>query len=259
MTRLLEAMEIPYFVLPRDEDAALDIVDQAVAAAERASAPVAILVEADTFAPPTTGPTPAPPATSLPSREEALIAFANAVGDEAVVVCTTGMLGRELFEHRQEKPPPALRDFLSVGGMGHASSIAQGIAAADSTSEVWAFDGDGALLMHQGSLAVFGKLATPNFFHVVFNNGFHYSVCWQPTAISIVDFPDLAMASGYRGSARIVDLDKLPEAVAAARVSGGPFLIEVQVRPGNRAGIGRPTRTPKQSKDAFMAALRAGA
>ena len=258
MTQLLEAMEIPYFVLPHDESAALDVADQAVAAAESASAPVAILVEADTFAPPAAGPASVSPQTTIPSREEALIAFAAAVGDEAVIVCTTGMLGRELFEYRQEHPPPAVRDFLSVGGMGHASSIAQGIASADGGTEVWAFDGDGALLMHQGSLAVFGKLACSNFFHVVFNNGVHDSVGGQPTAISNVDIPALATASGYRGSLRAVDLDHAAEAVAEARAAGGPFLIEVKVRPGNRAGIGRPTRTPNESKDAFMAALRAG-
>jgi len=257
MAPLLDAMEIPHYLLPHDEDGALATADEAMERARAIGGPVAILVEADTFAAPKVGVTPTELAPGLPSREEALFAFAEAVGD-ATIVCTTGMLSRELFEFREANPRPEVRDFLTVGGMGHASSIAQGVALADTSSEVWAFDGDGALLMHQGSLAVSAKAATPNFFHVVFNNGVHDSVGGQPTAINHVDVPALALASGYLGSARVPTLDGVEAAVAAARAAGGPYLIEVQVRPGNRPGIGRPTRTPKQSKDAFMASLRSG-
>lgn len=255
MVQLLDALEIPHFVLPQDEPAALEVAARARDAAVASSGPVAILVEAGTFAPPES-PGEAPRlAEDLPSREEALVAFSEAVGDAGVIVCTTGMLGRELFEYRAAHPRGAMRDFLCVGGMGHASSIAQGIALADPTAEVWTFDGDGALLMHQGTLAVIAKAASPNFFHVVFNNGVHDSVGGQPTAITSVDVPHLASASGYRGSARVRACSEVAAAVAQARTTGGPYLIEVQVRPGNRDGIGRPTRTPRQSKESFMAAL----
>ena len=259
MPQLLDAMEIPYWVLPADESAALAVAVEAREAAQSSSSPVAILVEAGSFAAPESSVTPTMLAADLPSREEALIAFAEAVGDEAVIVCTTGMLGRELFEYRESQPRTALRDFLCVGGMGHASSIAQGVALADPAADVWAFDGDGALLMHQGNLAVIAKASSPNFFHVVFNNGVHDSVGGQPTAIAGVDVPGLAQASGYRGSARVRSCDEVVSAVSEARATGGPYLIEFQVRPGNRDGIGRPTRTPPQSKDAFSAAIREGA
>ncbi len=256
MTQLLDAMEIPFWVLPNDEPAALAAAAEARDVAASSSRPVAILVEAGAFAKPEASVTPTLLAADLPAREEALVAFAEAVGDQAAIVCTTGMLGRELFEYREAHPRPTLRDFLCVGGMGHASSIAQGIALADPDADVWAFDGDGALLMHQGTLAVIAKAASPNFFHVVFNNGVHDSVGGQPTAIAGVDLPVVAEASGYRGSARIRSCADVAAAVADARATGGPYLIEIQVRPGNRADIGRPTRTPVQSKDAFMDALR---
>lgn len=256
MAQLLDAMEIPYWVLPHDEEAALEIAVRARDAARSSSGPVAILVEAGTFASPESAVRPTQLAAELPTREEALIAFAEALGDQSAIVCTTGMLGRELFEYREAHPRAAVRDFLSVGGMGHATSIAQGVALADPAADVWAFDGDGALLMHQGSLAVNAKIASPNFFHVVFNNGVHDSVGGQPTAIAGVDVPGLAKASGYLGSVRIRNCADVAAAVEAARVVGGPFLIEIQVRPGNRDDLGRPTRTPVQSKDAFMAALQ---
>ena len=40
------------------------------------------------------------------------------------------MLSRELFEHRVARGEGHARDFLTVGSMGHANSIALGIALA---------------------------------------------------------------------------------------------------------------------------------
>ena len=256
MEPFLEAMGIPTVVLPRDEADALEVVARVRAEALASSRPVAILVEAGSFLAPEVSVQETRLAPDLPSREEALIAFADALGESAVIVCTTGMLGRELFEHRAAQPGAPARDFLSVGGMGHASSIAQGIALADPETEVWTFDGDGALLMHQGTLAVNAKASSARFFHVVFNNGVHDSVGGQPTAIVNVDVPALATASGYRGSARVRGVDAVAAAVSSAREVDGPYLIEIQVRPGNRDGIGRPTRSPRESKEAFMAHLQ---
>lgn len=257
MERLLDAMEIPWFLLPEEEVPALEVATRARASAMASGSPVAILVAAGSFAAPERALDPAS-LDELPSREDAVIALADAVGDEAAVVGTTGMLGRELFEHREAHPRPTPRDFLCVGGMGHASSIAQGVAIADPGTEVWTFDGDGALLMHQGTLAVIAKSGCSNLFHAVFNNGVHDSVGGQPTAISKVDVPALALASGYRGGASVHSVDQIADAVAEARRVGGPYLLEIRVRPGNRDGIGRPTRTPRESKDAFMSALSQG-
>lgn len=255
MTALLDAMEIPWLVLPTDESDAIAAAREARDIARRTGGPAAILVEKDTFAKPDASIDGDRDLAALASREEAVIAFTQAVGDQAVIVGTTGMLGRELFEYRDANPRERALDFLCVGGMGHASSIAQGIALADGDAEVWAFDGDGALLMHEGSLAVIAKSASANLFHVVFNNGVHDSVGGQPTAISMVDLPALALASGYHGSHRITSLDEIDATIRRARAVGGPYLIEIQVRPGNRDGIGRPTRTPRESKEAFMNAL----
>jgi phosphonopyruvate decarboxylase len=142
--------------------------------------------------------------------------------------------------------------------MGHASSIALGIALNEPDREVWCFDGDGALLMHLGSLAVIADHAPANFFHAVFNNGVHDSVGGQPTSISKVDVPAVATALGYRRASAVPDPESLGRAVARLRGHGGPALVELRVRPGNRPDLGRPTRTPAESKRAFMAALGAG-
>ncbi|WP_199044036.1 phosphonopyruvate decarboxylase [Glycomyces salinus] len=250
---LLDATDLPWAVLPSDPEAAEKAVAEAHAVALERSTPYFLLVEKGTFADGEKVKTASP---ELPSREEALIAAAKAVGDEAAIVSTTGMLSRELFEYRQREELDGDRDFLTVGGMGHASSIALGVAKAEAERETWCFDGDGALLMHMGSLAVIADHAPGTYFHIVFNNGVHDSVGGQPTSIGKVDVARAALASGYRYAASTDDLDELPEQIAKMREAGGPALLELQVKPGNRKDIGRPTRTPAEAKAAFMNALR---
>lgn len=265
MRALLDAVELPWAVLPRDPGAADATMAEAVKTALDGRTPYVVLVEKDTFREPDIALPPAAdaPATAataagaagLPSREDALIAAADAVGRDAVIVSTTGMLSRELFEYRERTDSSGERDFLTVGGMGHASSIALGIAMREREREVWCFDGDGALLMHLGALAVIADHAPPNYFHVVFNNGVHDSVGGQPTSVGVVDVAAAARALGYRYATTTSDVDAIAGIIAELRARSGPVLLELEVRPGNRNGIGRPTRTPAQSKQAFMTAL----
>jgi phosphonopyruvate decarboxylase len=259
MTDLLDALELPWSVLPGDQQAAEDCLAEAVATAIRRAGPAVILVEKDTFAEAPggpAGPTEGPTGDESASREEALSALMDALGDSTVNVSTTGMLSRELFELRERTGADGSRDFLTVGGMGHASSIALGVAKAEPEREVWCLDGDGALLMHLGTLPVIADHAPANFFHMVFNNGVHDSVGGQPTSVTVMDVAATATATGYRWAASTSDPDELPELVDRMRQAGGPCLLEVRVLPGNRPGIGRPTRTPAQSKEAFMQAVR---
>ncbi|HEY8473025.1 MAG TPA: phosphonopyruvate decarboxylase [Natronosporangium sp.] len=258
MTSLLDAMDLPWAVLPTEPAEADRCVATAIATAVERSSPYLLLVAKGSFGKPTTA-APAPVAPGSVSREDALVALVEAVGGDPVIVSTTGMLSRELFEYRVRTGGDGSRDFLTVGGMGHACSIALGIAMAESEREVWCFDGDGALLMHMGSLAVIADHAPANYFHVVFNNGVHDSVGGQPTSIDKVDVAAVARAAGYRYAASTDDPSQLGKEVAALRAHGGPSLLELRVRPGNRPDIGRPTRSPAESKRAFMAALRGGA
>lgn len=255
MAPLLDALDLPWSVLPADPEAADRSLKEAVATAVERHCPYVLLVEPGSFGPPTAKPPPAGPGAGA-TREQALGALVGAVGAGPVIVSTTGMLSRELFEHRVRTGGPAERDFLTVGGMGHACSIALGVALSEPDREVWCLDGDGALLMHLGSLAVIAERAPERYFHVVFNNGVHDSVGGQPTSIGQVDVPAVARALGYRHAATVSDPADLPAAVAAMRARGGPALLEVPVRPGARADLGRPTRTPAESKRAFMAALQ---
>jgi phosphonopyruvate decarboxylase len=270
MEAMIEAMDLPYAVLPHEQQEADACLTEAVRTANERSSPYVVLVEKGTFAtapqPAATDDTAAPqpdgadadvPHGQRPSREEALAALVEAQGDRTLNVSTTGMLSRELFEFRERTGQDASGDFLTVGGMGHASSIAMGIAMRETEREVWCLDGDGAALMHLGTFAVIAHHEAP-LFHVVFNNGVHDSVGGQPTSVGSVDLPAVALATGYRRAVATDSLADVPALVAELRAAGGPSLLELRVRPGNRAGIGRPTRTPAEAKDVFMAALGVG-
>ena len=249
MAKMLEDMDLPVVVLSEDM---VEAEVQTKAAAQQArdiNGPVALVVKKNTFdkyaAPEVEADLPL-------GREEAIIAAAETLEDNAAVICTTGMPSRELFEFRARNEAGHDRDFLTVGGMGHASQIALGLAMAQPARPIYCFDGDGAVLMHMGSMAITGQSNAKNLIHLVFNNGVHGSVGGQPTVGFNIDMPKIAIACGYASAQRVTNKEGLHSAITMARATDGVSFIEVQVRPGNRADIGRPTSTPEQNKVAMM-------
>jgi phosphonopyruvate decarboxylase len=249
MTQMLKDMDVPVVVL---SDEIVEAETQTIAAAKLAheiKGPVAIIVRKNTF---DKYASPKLETDLLMGREEAIIAVAETLEEDAAVICTTGMPSRELFEYRALGKAGHHRDFLTVGGMGHASQIALGLAMAQPSRPIYCFDGDGAALMHMGSMAIIGQSNAKNLIHLVFNNGVHGSVGGQPTVGLKIDMPQIATGCGYVTAQRVATKVDLKDAIVAARTVEGVSFIEVQVRPGNRADIGRPTSTPAQNKDAMM-------
>ncbi len=188
------------------------------------------------------------------TREELLEKILDRCGDSPVV-CTTGKASRELFELRQARGQDHRRDFLTVGSMGHSSSIALGIAAQKPDARVWCIDGDGAALMHLGAMGVLGASGCRNLVHVLVNNGAHETVGGMPTVASQVDFVALAGACGYARACRVTTAEALEAALAEAAASRELWFIEAACAIGSRADLGRPTTTPQENKRAFMAHL----
>ena len=144
------------------------------------------------------------------------------------------------------------RDFLTVGGMGHANQIGLGLASSQPNRPVYCFDGDGAALMHMGSLAIIGQSRRDNFIHILINNGVHGSVGGQPTVGFEIDFCKIAEACGYSYTAKIKKRNKIKEAIEKSRQIKGPCFIEIQTSPENKKNIGRPTSTPKENKEELI-------
>ena len=189
------------------------------------------------------------------TREEAIGHIAQAAGED-VIVSTTGKASRELFELREARGQDHSRDFLTVGSMGHASSIALGIALQKPGTRVWCLDGDGAAIMHLGAMAVLGQAKPGNLIHVVLNNGAHESVGGMPTAAGgTLDLPGVARACGYPWAQPAGTPEALEAALTEARRRGTLCFLEVKCALGARADLGRPTTTPVENKEAFMKRL----
>jgi len=247
---LLQNVGIPYQILDAESDYEEDI-SALLSLASSESRPVALLVRKGTFlsyekSPQNDSTTP----KSALMREEALAIILQNMGD-SLIISTTGKCSRELSELR-EKRGETQRDFLTVGSMGHSSSIAAGVALANPTRRVLCIDGDGAMLMHLGAMAVIGKLAPSNFIHILINNGCHESVGGQVSAADIMDFEALAQACAYKAYYLAGNEAELNDAIQKCQKQPGPILLEIKVKPGSRPDLGRPQGSPQDCKKRFM-------
>lgn len=184
-------------------------------------------------------------------REE-IIQHIVKISGEDPVISTTGKASRELFEIRAANGQSHTYDFLTVGSMGHASSIALGVALQKLDTKVWCIDGDGAALMHMGSMAVIGASAPENLVHVVINNEAHETVGGMPTVAGRIDLTAVAQACGYPNAACVDTLERLGKELEAAKERRGLSFIEVKCSIGARSNLGRPTTIPVENKQNFM-------
>lgn len=250
MLPMLDAMEISYSVVGPELDRADTIIKDAAIHARKSNGPVALIIKKGAFKP-FVGPQVEQPAFAL-SREEAIQQVIDILEEDDLLVSTTGMVSREVFEYRTKKGSGHKRDFLTVGGMGHASQIALGIALQKHERRVFCLDGDGSLLMHMGALSINGSLKPANFAHIILNNGAHDSVGGQPTVGLNIDVLDMARAAGYTNVFLAETRQELHSTLLDLKQSVGPSLLEIRVRRGARKDLGRPTTTPVQNKHAFM-------
>ena len=192
------------------------------------------------------------------SREEAIGHILCAAGDDPMV-STTGKASRELYELREAQGEGHNHDFLTVGSMGHSSSIALGLALQKTERRIWCLDGDGAALMHLGAMALIGAIRPANLIHIVLNNEAHESVGGMPTAAGKVDLCAIARACGYPSVFCADDQSGLDRALEETKATQQLTFLEVKCALGARDDLGRPTTTPQQNKTAFMTTLEGSA
>ncbi|MDE6608273.1 MAG: phosphonopyruvate decarboxylase [Lachnospiraceae bacterium] len=193
--------------------------------------------------------------THAMKREEIIQHIVKVSGEDAVI-STTGKASRELFEIREAGGQSHQYDFLTVGSMGHSSSIALGIAIHKPEKKVWCIDGDGAALMHMGAMAVIGANRPENLVHVVINNGAHETVGGMPTVAGGLDFAAMAKICGYLYAVCVDTFEKLDEELVKAKECKGLSLIEAKCSIGAREDLGRPTTTALENKAGFMEFLQ---
>ena len=184
-------------------------------------------------------------------REDIIRHIVRATGEDPIV-STTGKASRELFEIRAANGQSHRYDFLTVGSMGHSSSIALGIAINLPNQRIWCIDGDGAALMHMGSMAVLGANKPNNLIHIVINNASHETVGGLPTVAGEVDLTGIAKSCGYPYAVCVDCPDSLDRELEAAKVRGTLSFIEVKCAIGARDDLGRPTTTALENRQSFM-------
>lgn len=195
-TRLLEILDIPYVIAEDNDDKLEEQARWAVKTAKNNRKSVAIIGRKGVFASKKKANTVD---NNYPmSREEAIETIMNIMPQNTIYVATTGRATRELYFLRERRGEGHQYDFLNVGSMGHASSVALGIALSNKERNVVCLDGDSAALMHMGAFSMASKVDVPNMFHIVLNNGAHESVGGQPSAGYTVDFTTIARGSGYQ-------------------------------------------------------------
>ena len=248
----LELLEIPYWIVQADSDLEF-ILKEAFETIQRTNAPIALLVRKGSF-------------SGYKSRgkwdqrtgfmrEDALCDLLALAYRDDLVVSTTGKTSREVFELRA-KSGQLQTDFLTVGSMGHTTSIALGVALGNPKRRVICLDGDGSALMHMGAISIIGSLQPDNFVHVLLNNAAHESVGGQATVAGKMDFSSIVKACGYKGYQLATDVQTLKKCWHAIEHTEGPQMLEVRISIGSRDDLGRPTTTPEENKRAFMGIAR---
>ena len=160
-----------------------------------------------------------------------------------------------MFEIREANGQGHGYDFLTVGSMGHASSIALGVAINKPDKKIWCIDGDGAALMHLGAMAVIGTNAPENMVHIVINNGAHETVGGMETVAKHTDLVQIAKACGYVRAVSVDTFAALDDALQFAKERKEISFIEVKCSIGARDDLGRPTTTARENKENFMKCL----
>lgn len=189
------------------------------------------------------------------SREEVINHIVKVSGKDPVI-STTGKASRELFEIREANEQEHKYDFLTVGSMGHCSSIALGLAINKPKTKVWCIDGDGAVLMHMGSIALIGTSKPQNMIHIVINNEAHETVGGMPTVAGQVDITSVAKSCGYQYAIKVNTFDELDKELYEAKARDGLSMIEVKCSISARDNLGRPSVTTLDNKRDFMEYLK---
>ena len=230
-TGLLDVMHIPYTVLADDDEIFARVVESAAEYCRETRQPYALIAPKGVMADPNK---PNNVDAVYPmSREEAIEVILDQMPENTIYSATTGRATRELFFLREKRNETKAHDFLNVGSMGHASSVALGIAMEKPDRPVVVLDGDSAAIMHMGALTMVSKLDVPNYIHVVLNNGAHESVGGQPSAGHKIDFTAIADACGYWTVGHpVTTKEELVDAIAELKKCGRAGFIDCRIHKG---------------------------
>mgnify|MGYP001291012749 CR=1 FL=1 len=250
----LELLGIDYLVMDADSDIS-ELIFNCLKKIKINKSPVAILVKKNSFSKYLLKQNKQK--ASNFTREQAIKVIVELSNDDDIFISTTGKCSRELYEIRTQRGE-AQKDFLTVGSMGHTSSIALGVALSVKDRNIICLDGDGSILMHLGALPVISSVAPKNLLHVILNNGCHESVGGQPTVINKVDLRKLSYAFDYANYFEAHNSQELIENWKEISCSEGPSLLHININSSSREDLSRPKTTALANKHEFMQSIKDG-
>ncbi len=253
---LLESMELPYSVISSKNDNYKDIIDEGLKHIKDNLSPYVFVIKKNTFSKFENNNKENINEKLILKRETVLQKIIENISDNSIIISTTGKTSREIFEIREQNNQSHENDFLTIGSMGHCSSLALGIAKANPDINIYCIDGDGSMIMHMGSLSMVGQQMPKNFKHILINNFVHESVGGQNTASNIINFDLLSKSMNYKNYSFANNESTLIQMLNDFnQYSVGPSFFEIQVQPGSRSDLGRPTTTPEQNKLDLMSRI----
>jgi phosphonopyruvate decarboxylase len=257
MLEMIKSMKYSYIVLPSEPIDVINAIEKAVNLSKSIKSPVFLIARKDLFLTSKEEVQQSNKSMSSLSRERAIEIIIEEAPRDTIFIATTGKISRELYELRIKHNHINPLDFLTVGSMGHASQIALGFSIGLPNKNIICLDGDGSVLMHMGGLAIIGTSKVKNYLHIVLNNGMHESVGGYPTVAFEVSLKDIACGCKYTSvTGGINDEDLLKNALENNFNCLGPAFIEVIVKSGSRKNLGRPIKTPYESKLDFLKVIK---
>jgi phosphonopyruvate decarboxylase len=249
--QMLDVLEIPHFILEEDESLAFTTVENAANLALQQQSPVAILVKANVFSKQGTD---TRSSEYKLTRERSIDMLLDGCKEDDVIISTTGKASRELYELNQNRTTPFAKVFYTIGGMGLANQIALGIDL-QKRSRIIMLDGDGAMLMHLGTAATIGQIASDNYVHIVLNNGCHESVGGQPTEGFDIDLCHVANACGYKDVTLVTNEQQLQDWIAGSLNKPGKKFLEIRMNAASREKLMRVPGPFTERKELLMSML----
>jgi sulfopyruvate decarboxylase subunit beta len=187
-----------------------------------------------------------------PTRADYYRALAASLPPSALVVTSLGNASY-LWAALRHAP----ENFYLEDAMGLALPLALGLAVAQPKRPVIAVEGDGALLMHMGSLVTVGAVNPKNLTVLLIQNGVHAASGGQALTNDGLDLAALARASGIALAGNIATPEQLAERIRAINSRDGVECLALATEPDVEVVKPPVALDPVDTKNRFMTAIGA--
>ena len=233
--KLLRLINIKYVVIENNKD--IKLITELIKYSKKNNSPVAILIKSNSlkdnnykskFL-----------SQNKLTREESLKVILEKLPKNSKIISTTGYTSREINEIIKLNKKKSSKFFYMIGGMGHSSMVSFGISN-NIKNQVICVDGDGALLMHLGSMITTGFKSKKNFKHILLNNFCHESVGKQKIDSKLINFKKLTNIFGYKRYYSAKNIKQLKKKIIEFYKNDGPSFFEIFIDAKSMEKLGRP-------------------